>query len=307
MKVNSNHTATVVNVQNEIELNTSIVKDFVQLMKVRLTLLVVFSSVVTYLTALNHTHTFQFVEILVLAVGGFLVTASANGINQVIEKDFDKLMHRTANRPVATNRISANHAILFSLIIGVFGVVIMGLFLNSLTSFLALISLLIYAFVYTPLKRITPLSVLVGAIPGALPAMLGWVAARGAIDNIAIVLFGIQFFWQFPHFWSVAWILDEDYKRAGFKMLPSPEGRGKISALQTLAFTSILLPLGLLPLMFGFSGLISSIIALCGALWMMYNAFRLYQTCAIPEAKRLMMSAFIYLPFIQLAIYFDKI
>lgn len=306
MNTQQKQNAIVADITPSSTLTRSVLRDYFQLMKMRLTLLVVFSSVVTYLTALDAIHVFSWTEVIALSLGGFLVTAAANGINQIIEKDFDILMVRTANRPVATNRISSLHAALFSGFIGIAGVVIIAFYLNQISSLLALISLLIYAFIYTPLKRITPLSVLVGAIPGAIPAMLGWVACTGKIDMLAIVFFGIQFFWQFPHFWSVAWILDDDYKRAGFKMLPSEAGRDKITALQTFAFTSILIPLGLLPLYLGFSGVVSGSIATIGAIWMCYNAYRLFKTCALAEAKKLMMSAFMYLPIVQLAYFFDK-
>jgi protoheme IX farnesyltransferase len=281
-------------------------KDYLLLVKLRLSLLVVFSSVVTYLTAAMG-HSINWFELSMLALGGFFVTGSANGINQIIEKDFDKLMHRTANRPLATNRISKLEAAIFCTLLGLIGVALIGFYLNKTSSLLALASLLSYAFIYTPLKRISPISVLVGAFPGAVPAMLGWVAFTGTIGIEALVFFGIQFFWQFPHFWSVAWLLDDDYKRAGFKMLPSTPGRDKGTALQTLAFTLVLIPFGILPAYLGFAGIISTIIALSGGIWMSYNAYLLFKSCDIASAKRLMFSAFIYLPLVQLAFWLDKI
>ena len=281
-------------------------KDYLLLVKLRLSLLVVFSSVVTYLTAAMG-HSINWFELSILALGGFFVTGSANGINQIIEKDFDKLMHRTANRPLATNRISILEAAIFCTLLGLIGVALIGFYLNKTSSLLALASLLSYAFIYTPLKRVSPISVLVGAFPGAVPAMLGWVAFTGTIGIEALVFFGIQFFWQFPHFWSVAWLLDDDYKRAGFKMLPSTPGRDKGTALQTLAFTLVLIPFGMLPAYLGFAGIISTIIALSGGIWMSYNAYLLFKSCDIASAKRLMFSAFIYLPLVQLAFWLDKI
>ncbi len=281
-------------------------KDYLLLVKLRLSLLVVFSSVVTYLTAAMG-HSINWFELSMLALGGFFVTGSANGINQIIEKDFDKLMHRTANRPLATNRISIMEATVFCTLLGLIGVALIGFYLNKTSSLLALASLLSYAFIYTPLKRVSPISVLVGAFPGAVPAMLGWVAFTGAIGIEALVFFGIQFFWQFPHFWSVAWLLDDDYKRAGFKMLPSTPGRDKGTALQTLAFTLVLIPFGMLPAYLGFAGLISTGIAVVGGIWMSYNAYLLFKSCDIASAKRLMFSAFIYLPVVQLAFWLDKI
>ncbi len=279
--------------------------DYNQLVKFRLTFLVVFSSVVTYLTA-SHGGINWF-EVAMLSIGGFLVTGAANGINQVIEKDFDKLMLRTANRPVATNRMSVAEASLISLSMGISGVLIIGFFLNPLCGWLSLAALMSYAFVYTPLKRVSPVSVFVGAFPGALPTMLGWVAFTGRIDMAAILLFGVQFFWQFPHFWSIAWILDEDYKRAGFKMLPSTPGRDKGTALQTLAFSLVLIPVGMLPTQYGLCGVTSGIIGALGGVMLSYFAFRLYKTCEMKDAKKLMFASFIYLPLVQLAYLFDKI
>ncbi|MBC7384327.1 MAG: protoheme IX farnesyltransferase [Bacteroidia bacterium] len=279
--------------------------DYNQLVKFKLTFLVVFSSVITYLTASHGA--INWFDVLMLTLGGFLVTGSANGINQVIEKDFDKLMLRTANRPVATNRMSVAEASTVSLLMGVCGVLIIGFYLNPLCGWLALAALMSYAFVYTPLKRVSPVSVFVGAFPGALPTMLGWVAFTGKIDMPAILLFGVQFFWQFPHFWSIAWILDEDYKRAGFKMLPGTPGRDRGTALQTLAFSLVLIPIGMLPTQYGVTGLTSGIIGALGGVMLSYFSWKLYRTCEIKDAKKLMFSSFIYLPMVQLAYLFDKI
>lgn len=290
---------------NGLELIRSKARDYNQLVKVRLTSLVVFSSVITYLTASQGA--INWFELTMLAIGGFLVTGSANGINQVIEKDFDKLMQRTANRPVATNRMSVLEASIFSGLIGIVGVSMIALFLNQISGILAFAALISYAFLYTPLKRISPISVFVGAFPGAIPTMLGWVAFTGKIDSSALVLFGVQFFWQFPHFWSIAWILDDDYKRAGFKMLPSNPGRDKSTALQTLAFSLVLIPIGMLPAQMGISGMISGIVGIFGGLMLSYYAFRLFKSCEIKDAKKLMFASFIYLPMVQLAYLIDKI
>jgi heme o synthase len=281
------------------------VSDYNQLVKFRLTFLVVFSSVVTYLTA--SAGAINWFEVAMLALGGFLVTGASNGINQVIEKDYDKLMLRTANRPVATNRMSVTEASLVSMAMGISGVIIIATFLNPLSGWLALGALISYAFVYTPLKRISPISVFVGAFPGAIPTMLGWVAFTGKIDMPAIILFGVQFFWQFPHFWSIAWILDDDYKRAGFKMLPSTPGRDKGTAFQTLTFSLALIPIGMVPYQYGVSGIISAVIAALGGLMLSYYSWRLFKSCEIADAKKLMFASFIYLPLVQLAYLFDKL
>src|SRR5436190_16652519 len=205
--------------------------DYAQLMKMRLSSLVVFSAAMGYLVATGAD--FSWPQLWLLMLGGFLVTGSSNGFNQVLEKDLDKLMDRTTRRPLPDSRMSNAEASVASLLMGVGGVAILWVFMNPLTGILSLCSLLIYAFVYTPLKRITPFAVFVGAIPGAIPPMLGWVAARNQIGLQALILYAIQFIWQFPHFWAIAWVLDDDYKKAGFHLLLSPNGRYQSSAFQT--------------------------------------------------------------------------
>ncbi|MES2558106.1 MAG: heme o synthase [Bacteroidota bacterium] len=280
------------------------VQDYQQLVKTRLTLLVVFSAAVTYMTAAKGA--INWLDLTILSTGGFLVVAASNGLNQIIEKNYDILMVRTANRPVATNRMSVTEAAVASSLMGIIGVAIMGIYLNQLTSMLALGSLISYAFIYTPLKRVSPVSVFVGAFPGALPVLIGWTAFSGTITEEALILFGVQFIWQFPHFWSIAWILDEDYKRAGFKMLPS-YGKDRKTALQNLAFALLLIPVGFLPTQEGFTGIISGMIAIGAGLVMTYFAFRLYKTCDNKDAKRLMFASFLYLPLVQIAYLIDKI
>jgi protoheme IX farnesyltransferase len=280
------------------------VQDYQQLIKTRLTALVVFSAAITYATAAKGS--FSWFDLTILSIAGFLVVAASNGLNQIIEKNYDILMLRTANRPVATNRMSVTEAAIASSLMGIVGVVLMGIYLNQVTSILALASLVSYAFIYTPLKRISPVSVFVGAFPGALPVLIGWTAFSGHIGSEALILFGVQFIWQFPHFWSIAWILDEDYKRAGFKMLPS-YGKHKNTALQNLAFTLLLIPVGFLPTQEGITGITSGIIAMGAGLVMTYFAFRLYKTCDNKEAKRLMFASFLYLPLVQIAYLLDKI
>jgi heme o synthase len=280
------------------------VQDYQQLIKTRLTDLVVFSAAITYATAAKGA--INWFDLTILSIAGFLVVAASNGLNQIIEKNYDILMIRTANRPVATNRMSVTEAAIVSSLMGIIGVAMMGIFLNQLTSVLALASLISYAFIYTPLKRVSPVSVFVGAFPGALPVLIGWTAFSGHISSEALILFGVQFIWQFPHFWSIAWILDDDYKRAGFKMLPS-YGKHKNTALQNLAFTLLLIPVGFLPTQEGFTGITSGIIAMGAGLAMTYFAFRLYRTCDNKDAKRLMFASFLYLPLVQLAYLFDKI
>lgn len=281
------------------------VTDYNQLVKTRLTFLVVLSAVITYATAAFNQGIVWF-DMFILIIGGTLVTGSSNGINQIIEKNYDKLMVRTANRPVATNRMSITEAVIASSLMGVVGVLLMGYYLNTLSGGIAALSLLLYAFIYTPMKRISPISVFIGAFPGALPVLIGYTAFSGTLNYEALILFGVQFFWQFPHFWSIAWILDDDYKRAGFKMLPT-YAKDKKSALITLAFTICLLPIGLMPTFEGYTGLTSGIVAIAGGLMLSYFSFRLYKTCDNKDAKRLMFASFLYLPLVQFAYLFDKI
>lgn len=281
------------------------VTDYNQLVKTRLTFLVVLSAAITYATAAYNQGIVWF-DMFILILGGTLVTGASNGINQIIEKNYDKLMVRTANRPVATNRMSISEAAIASSLMGIAGVLLMGYYLNPLAGGIAAISLVLYAFIYTPMKRISPISVFIGAFPGALPVLIGYTAFSGALTYEALILFSVQFFWQFPHFWSIAWILDDDYKRAGFKMLPT-YAKDKKSALITLAFTICLLPIGLMPTFEGFTGIISGVIAIMGALMLSYFAFRLYITCDNKDAKRLMFASFLYLPLVQFAYLFDKI
>jgi protoheme IX farnesyltransferase len=281
------------------------VTDYNQLVKTRLTFLVVLSAAITYATAAYNQGIIWF-DMFILILGGTLVTGASNGINQIIEKNYDKLMVRTANRPVATNRMSVSEAAIASSLMGIAGVLLMGYYLNPLAGGIAAISLVLYAFIYTPMKRISPISVFIGAFPGALPVLIGYTAFSGALTYEALILFSVQFFWQFPHFWSIAWILDDDYKRAGFKMLPT-YAKDKKSALITLAFTICLLPIGLMPTFEGFTGIVSGIVAILGALMLSYFAFRLYITCDNKDAKRLMFASFLYLPLVQFAYLFDKI
>ncbi len=279
--------------------------DYSQLIKMRLTFTVVFSAAMGFLLAT--TAATPMVDLFWLVLGGFLVVGSSNGINQMIEKNYDKLMHRTANRPIATGRMGMTEAAVFCLLMGIAGVSILSYFLNPLSGWLALASLVSYAFFYTPLKRISPVAVFVGAFPGAIPPMLGYVAVTGRIDAVAIALFAIQFFWQFPHFWAIAWILDEDYKRAGYRLLPSFEGRGKKSARQMVWYTVVLIPMGFLPYTLEVSGLISGIISATAALAFLYFAIKLYRSCADKDAKVLMFASFLYLPVVLLSFVLDKL
>jgi protoheme IX farnesyltransferase len=240
-------------------------------------------------------------------LGGLAVTGSANTINQIHERDLDKLMKRTAKRPLPMGILSIAEAWVFAILLGGVGLGLLAYYFNPLTAALSFTSLVLYGFIYTPLKTISPICVFVGAIPGGMPPLIGWVAATGVLGVEAWVLFGIQFMWQFPHFWAIAWVLDEDYKRAGFKMLPTPGGKDLRTAFQIMTYTLLLIPLSLLPLQFGMAGKISAMIAVvCGVLFLM-QTFYLMRTCSKKAAMNIMFGSFLYLPIVQIALVFDKL
>ncbi|MFT7592384.1 MAG: protoheme IX farnesyltransferase, partial [bacterium] len=273
---------------------TAKLQDYHQLAKTRLTITVVLSAVFGFLIAANGNT--NFVDIWALIFGGFFVVASSNGLNQIIEKDFDKLMVRTNNRPVATNRMSITEAAIFCIITGVAGVFILGRFLNEMSGWLGLIALLSYAFLYTPLKRVSPIAVFVGAFPGAIPPLLGWVAATGILSWGGWALFAIQFIWQFPHFWAIAWVLDDDYKRAGYRLLPSKTGKDKKSTALTIWYITLLIPMSVLPYILGLTGWISMIIAIIAGLLFLMQGIKFHKSSTTKEAKRLMFYSIIYNP-----------
>ncbi len=280
------------------------VKAYIQLLKFRLSFLVAFSSAIGYgLGTSNPT----WPQTLLVMLAGLLVTGAANTVNQVIERDRDQLMNRTLKRPLPEGRISVQAASIFAAVILVIGLAILAYSFNVVAAALALTSFILYAFIYTPLKPITPLCVAVGAIPGGLPPMIGWVAATGYIGAEAWVLFGIQFMWQFPHFWAIAWVLDEDYRRAGFKMLPFEGAKDIRTAVQIMIYTLVLLPVSLLPLMLGMTGKTSAMIAIvCGVIFLA-QTFYLMLTCSKKAAMNIMFGSFLYLPIVQIALVFDKI
>lgn len=290
----------------EAHVSKSKVADFFLFIKIRLASSVVFSAAMTYAFFAEQV---DWLKMIMLVLGGFLVTGASNGFNQVIEKDLDKLMDRTKDRPVAAGRMSVNEGLLLASICGFLGITILWIFMNPMSGMLGALALVLYAAVYTPLKRVTPFAVFVGAFPGAIPPLLGAVAATegfGTITFGGIVMFAIQFIWQFPHFWSIAWVLDDDYKKAGFKMLPSDTGRGKNSAFQVLVYTFALFPVVLVPFAFKLSGDISAILVTVFTVVFSIQAVKLYKSCEIADARKLMFSSFIYLPLVQLAYLLDK-
>jgi protoheme IX farnesyltransferase len=280
-------------------------KAFYELLKPRLSFLVVFSSGFGYaLASQTSIHWGSFVLFL---IAGFLVSGSSVTINQIIEQQYDAIMKRTKNRPLPSDRITETEAVWFSILTGVAGLALMLLATNMMATALSFLSLLLYAFVYTPLKRVGSIAVFVGAIPGALPPLIGWAAASGMITYEAMIIFGIQFIWQFPHFWAIAWVSDEDYKKAGFKLLPGGGAKDLSTAINIMVYTLFLLPLGLLPTIFGLTGLTSGVVAtICGVLFLA-TTFSLMKDTSNQKARRIMFGSFIYLPIVQITFLLDKI
>lgn len=289
-------------------------KDFSKLIKFRLTFLVVFSASISFIIAVKANggntwgslySTTMWMNWLKLVAGGFLVTAAANCFNEVIEVDLDKLMKRTMDRPMPAGRMTTGQGLILGLLMGIGGTYILGS-LNILTGLLSVFSILLYAFAYTPLKRKSPIAVFVGAIPGAFPALIGYVAGQphGRIDEIALILFSIQFVWQFVHFWAIAWVLDDDYKLAGFRLLPTQK-RDRASAVITVIFAVILVPVSLLPTIYGHGGYYVGGVSLVCSLIFLYQAIGLLRTRQIAEARKLMFGSFFYLPVVQLMFLFD--
>lgn len=279
-------------------------KAYFELLKFRLSFTVAFSCAFGFVLASSQIHWFN---LIMLFIGGLLLSGSSGAINQILEKDFDALMTRTKNRPLPTNRLSVSEASVFAMICFLASIALLSYYTNPLTVVLSIISMILYSFVYTPLKRIGPVAVFVGAIPGALPPLLGWTAATGSISYEAIIIFGIQFIWQFPHFWAIAWVADDDYKKAGFKLLPSGGQKDLNTAVQIMIYTLFLLPLALLPAKFGITGINSAIVAtVCGVLFLA-QTFSLMKTGSRQSALRIMFGSFLYLPIVQIAYLLDKV
>ena len=275
-----------------------------ELLKFRLSFLVAFSCGFGYVLASPHVDWLNFAMIF---LGGFLLSGSSVIINQVIERDLDRVMSRTMNRPLPTHRVSVNEAITEAILCMALGTGILLIYANVLTTLLAILSMILYGFVYTPLKRVGPVAVLVGAIPGALPPLLGWTAATGAISHEALIIFGIQFIWQFPHFWAIAWVADDDYKKAGFKLLPSGGKKDMNTAIQIMIYTMFLIPMGLLPATFGITGINSAIVAtFCGVIFFALT-FSLMKSGDRRSALKIMFGSFLYLPIVQIAYLLDKV
>jgi protoheme IX farnesyltransferase len=278
-------------------------RDYSQLTKMRLATLVVFSAAMAFMTAPGEV---DFVKMGWLILGGFLVTGSANGFNQVMERELDKLMDRTKTRPLPSIRMGVNEALMVCIVTGLVGVFVLWYYTNLASAVLGLLAILLYTLVYTPMKRKSPIAVFIGAVPGAIPPLLGWVAATGNFNTAALLLFAIQFLWQFPHFWAIAWVLDDDYKKAGFNLLPTGK-RDKGSAMQTVLYTISLIPVAVMPWVFGISGWLSLVLMLAVTFYFLFQAVQLYRDCTIESARKLMYGSFFYLPVVQIAMVIDKI
>ena len=289
-------------------------------MKFTLSFTVVFTCVICYQIAPNII-VFDWWNILILTFAGLCITGSANAINQAVEKDTDAQMKRTANRPVASGRMSQQNAYAFAIITGMVGVGLMAYQFNTLSAVLSALSLFLYAFIYTPLKKVNSIAVLVGAFPGAIPCLIGWVAATNEISPIAAfivdgktysnaggyALFLIQFLWQFPHFWAIAWVSHTDYSKVGFKLLPADKGPTKFTALQAVMYAVLMVPIGFLPNYFKITGEWSMWVVLVANIFMVVQCVRLYQNMGVPAARRVMFSSYIYLPIVYLALMANKI
>lgn len=286
----------------------SIFTDFKEITKARLAVSVVFSSIAGYLLGFDANHPFDYKVLIMLAVGGYCMVGASNAYNQIIEKDLDVLMDRTKNRPVPAGRMTVTTAFVIAIILTLIGLGILYS-INPKTAMFGAVSIFLYTSIYTPLKTVTPLAVFVGAIPGAIPFMLGWVAATGDFGIEAGTLFMVQFFWQFPHFWAIGWFLFEDYEKGGFFMLPTGK-RDKSTALQVILYTIWLIVASVFPA-FGYTGQlyitpISAVIVFLLGMWMLFYAFRLYKLRDAKAARTLMLVSVSYITLLQIVYVLDK-
>ena len=280
-------------------------KDYAQLIKFRLTLLVVFSAVIGFLLASSAG--VEWNKLWLLITSSFLIVGASNIVNQILEKDSDKLMSRTAGRPLAEERMEVKEAVWASLIMGLSGVIMMAAFLNRMSALLALLGLLLYAFAYTPLKKISPIAVFIGGISGAIPPLSGYVAVNGEITSFAVILFAIQFFWQFPHFWAIAWVMKDEYAKAGIKLLPLGSNKDRIGAIQIMMLTIILIPVSLLPAKLGFISVTAAIICLVLSTGFFLLAVKLFADLKDRSALYLMFGSFLYLPLVLGVFFIDQL
>jgi len=280
-------------------------KDYLQLTKFTLSFLVVFSCVVGYLMVPQVN--IGSAKVLLLFIAGICITGAANAFNQLMERDTDALMRRTAGRPLPAGRMQPAEALTVALVLTLAGLILLSVYFNPLAAWVSLISLCLYAFVYTPWKRWNSLAVFVGAFPGALPPLIGWIAGSGTLSAGGWSLFLLQFFWQFPHFWAIAWIAHEDYQRAGFRLLPGNGTRNAYVAMQILSFTILLIMAGFLPYLLHVYGSFALSAGLLTGAYLLYRAWKLVEKCDSASARQLMFAAYIYFIAVQFAMLIDKI
>lgn len=278
------------------------IQAYVAFTKLRLSALVIVSALSGYLFVGGNSG----IEIFYLLVGGLLVTAASNGSNQIWEREFDKLMRRTQKRPLPTGKMSLTEAyivVIISLIVGTW----MLYQLNFYSAVLGLLAYVMYVFMYTPMKRVSPWAVFVGAFPGAMPPLLGAVAETNAFGMVPGILFFVQFVWQFPHFWAIAWVSFDDYKAGGFTLLPSKTGKSKNSAFQICVYSLLLIPFTLLPWVMGLTGTMTLIIGSIASFLFFWYSYKLFLTCDDKDAKKVMFASFFFLPIVQFLYVFDKV
>jgi protoheme IX farnesyltransferase len=299
---------------NKVDTNTqpqikkSFYKDFVEITKARLSISVVVSTIAGYLLGFNDEQPFQWGVLFLLAIGGYCMVGASNVFNQIIEVELDAQMDRTKNRPLPSGRISKQNAFILGAVLTILGLIILYN-VNPKTAMFSAISIFMYVSLYTPLKTVTPLSVFVGAFPGAIPFMLGWVAATGHFGIEAGTLFIIQFFWQFPHFWAIGWFLYEDYKKAGFFLLPSGK-QDKKTTLQIILYYIWTIMASIIPV-FGFTGNLflskfAAVIVVLLGLWMLFYAFKLHKEMNVKTARKLMLVSVSYISLLQIIYVIDK-
>lgn len=279
------------------------IQPYIALLKTRLSMTVAFSGTFGYILGQKEV---SLLNIGIISLAGFLLTGAANIVNQLKEIEFDKLMKRTAKRPLPTQSISPSNAMLFGAIMAILAITMLAYF-NWKTAAIGTLSYLLYGFVYTPLKRVGPISVFVGAFPGAFPPMIGYLAATNVFGWEPGILFAIQFFWQFPHFWAIAWVADEDYKKAGFKMLPNDGKKNLKTAFTIMIYTVFLVPLAFVPYLLHMTGINSAIIAVTASVLFLSQTFYLMMKPTDKSAKWMMFGSFLYLPVVQIAYLFDKL
>ena len=297
-----------VDTNTQLQIKKSFYKDFVEITKARLSISVVVSTIAGYLLGFNDEQPFQWGVLFLLAIGGYCMVGASNVFNQIIEVELDAQMDRTKNRPLPSGRISKQNAFILGAVLTILGLIILYN-VNPKTAMFSAISIFMYVSLYTPLKTVTPLSVFVGAFPGAIPFMLGWVAATGHFGIEAGTLFIIQFFWQFPHFWAIGWFLYEDYKKAGFFLLPSGK-QDKKTTLQIILYSIWTIMASIIPV-FGFTGNLflskfAAVIVVLLGLWMLFYAFKLHKEMNVKTARKLMFVSVSYISLLQIIYVIDK-